>query len=214
MTDNQNEDPGFKIQVVPVTALQQNASIIWATESMEAAIVDPGGDFEVLTAAVDELGVKVVAIWLTHGHIDHIGAATALKNHYGCPIIGPHEDDEFLLSSAQQQGMRFGINDAQDVEPDQYLNEGDTIELSGIKFDVYHCPGHSPGHVIFHQPAAKFAYVGDVLFRGSIGADRSSGRKPRATHSIGRYKVMAIRRPGTVSAWPWFGIDLCTRTNR
>lgn len=169
MTDSTKPEPGFKIQVIPVTPLQQNASIIWSTDTNEAALVDPGGDFDVLTSAVKELQVNVTTIWLTHGHIDHIGAATALKNEYNCPIIGPHKDDEFLLANAQMQGRKYGIDDALNVEPDRYLEEGDTIELAGIVFDVYHCPGHSPGHVIFHQKDSGFAFVGDVLFRGSIG---------------------------------------------
>ena len=185
MTDSQDQEPGFMIQVIPVTPLQQNASIIWSTDTKEAALVDPGGDFDVLTAAVKELQVKITAIWLTHGHIDHIGAATALKNEFNCPIIGPHKDDEFLLANAQKQGMKYGINDALDVEPDRYLEEGDTIELAGIEFDVYHCPGHSPGHVIFHQKETDFAFVGDVLFRGSIGrTDLPGGNHEQLIQSV------------------------------
>ena len=169
MNDNQTPSIGFQIQVIPVTPLQQNASIIWSTETKEAALVDPGGDMDRLIDATKELEVDVQAIWLTHGHIDHVGAATALKEHFDCPIIGPHEDDEFLLEHAETQGKKYGITSARNVQPDQYLNEGDTIALAGIEFDVLHCPGHSPGHVVFHRKAANFAFVGDVLFRGSIG---------------------------------------------
>ena len=177
--------PPFQIEVIPVTALQQNASLIWSTETNEAAIVDPGGDFDRLVGAAEQRGVNVTAVWLTHGHIDHIGAAMAVKQHFECPIIGPHSDDQFLLDAAEDQGFKYGITDAQNVEVDRYLEEGDTIELSGIEFGVLHCPGHSPGHLVFHRCEDNFAFVGDVLFRGSIGrTDLPGGNHEQLIESI------------------------------
>jgi len=167
MTDSPAPQSEFQIRVIPVTPLQQNASIIWSTETMEAAIVDPGGEIDRLMAAVDELGVKVVAVWLTHGHFDHVGAAAAVKERTGCPIIGPHKDDQWLID--QVESGKYGIAEAKSFQPDRYLEEGDTLALAGLQFDVLHCPGHSPGHVVIYQQEAAFAFVGDVLFRGSVG---------------------------------------------
>jgi glyoxylase-like metal-dependent hydrolase (beta-lactamase superfamily II) len=185
MNDTQTPATEFQIQVIPVTPLQQNASIIWSTKTKQAALVDPGGDRDRLIDAAKELQVDITAIWLTHGHIDHIGAATALKDHFGCPIIGPHKDDQFLLDHAETQGMKYGITEAQNVQPDRFLEEGDTIEVAGIEFSVLHCPGHSPGHVVFHRQEAQFAFVGDVLFRGSIGrTDLPGGNFDQLIESI------------------------------
>ena len=169
MNDPQTPPSEFQIQVIPVTLLQQNASIIWSTQTKEAALVDPGGEMDLLIDAAKDLQVVITAIWLTHGHIDHIGAATALKEHFDCPIIGPNQDDQYLLDQAETQGKKYGIHDARNVQPDRFLEEGDTIDLAGIEFGVLHCPGHSPGHVVFHRQQSQFAFVGDVLFRGSIG---------------------------------------------
>ncbi len=169
MNDSQDSRCEFQIRVIPVTPLQQNASLIWSTETSEAALIDPGGDFDRLLDAASNLQVEITAIWLTHGHIDHVGAATAIKNQLGCPIIGPHHDDQFLLDSAKSQGQKYGIAEAENVQSDRLLQDGDTIELAGIEFGVLHCPGHSPGHVVFHRREDDFAFVGDVLFRGSIG---------------------------------------------
>ncbi|WP_182868349.1 MBL fold metallo-hydrolase [Stieleria mannarensis] len=161
--------PRFQIAILPVTPLEQNSSIIWSTETMEAAIVDPGGEAERIAAAVEELGVDVKAVWLTHGHVDHAGAAGAIKQKYGVPIIGPHEKDQFLLDAIESTCANYGIDGGMNVTPDRYLHEGDTVELAGIEFDVYECPGHTPGHIVLVQPEDSFAFVGDVLFRGSVG---------------------------------------------
>jgi len=185
MTEPQTPLRRFQIQVIPVTPLQQNASLIWSTETKEAVFVDPGGDFDRLIGAAEELQVNVTSIWLTHGHIDHVGAAMAIKKRFGCPIIGPHQDDKFLLDAAETQGSKYGIVGAENVQPDRYLDEGDTIELAGIEFDVLHCPGHSPGHVVFHQRENELAFVGDVLFRGSIGrTDLPRGNHEQLINSI------------------------------
>lgn len=185
MQDSQQSKQDFQIQVIPVTLLQQNASILWSTHTKQAVIVDPGGNMDRLIDAAGNLQVEITAIWLTHGHIDHIGAATALKQHFDCPIIGPHKDDQFLLDHAETQGRKYGIADAQNVQSDRYLNEGDTIELAGIEFGVLHCPGHSPGHVVFHRCEDNFALVGDVLFCGSIGrTDLPGGNHQQLIESI------------------------------
>lgn len=169
----------FQIRVIPVTPLQQNASLIWSTDTMECAVVDPGGEIDRLMAVADELGVKIVAVWLTHGHIDHVGAAMAVKERTGCPIIGPHRDDQWLLDEVETQSAKYGIAEGKNVQPDRFLDEGDAVELAGLRFDVLHCPGHSPGHVVLYHQDAEFAFVGDVLFRGSIGRTDL----PRGNHS-------------------------------
>lgn len=173
MTDSEHpgteQQPRFQVCIIPVTPLQQNASIIWSTKTGEAAIVDPGGDADRIIATVAELDVKVVAVWLTHGHIDHVGAAGALKKRYDVPIVGPHERDQFLLDAIEASSGQYGIDGAINITPDRYLHEGDKVELSGIEFDVYECPGHTPGHIVLVQPEDAFAFVGDVLFRGSVG---------------------------------------------
>jgi glyoxylase-like metal-dependent hydrolase (beta-lactamase superfamily II) len=169
MPDSDSPPPRFRVRVIPVTPLQQNASIVWSTETRQAAIVDPGGDAERIAAAVDELDVQVVAVWLTHGHVDHAGAAGAIREMYHVPIIGPHEKDQFLLDRIEANCAKYGIQGGMNITPDRYLQEGDVVELAGIPFDVYECPGHTPGHIVLVQPEQSFALVGDVLFRGSIG---------------------------------------------
>lgn len=182
----------LQINVIPVTPLQQNASIIWSTETKEGVIVDPGGDFERLKERIDELEIKVTAIWLTHGHIDHVGAATACKEEFGCEIVGPHKDDKFLLDEAERQAEKYDIAGARNVEPDRWLEEGDSVELAGLKFDILHCPGHSPGSVVFVQPEMQFALVGDVLFNGSIGrTDLPGGSFEQLIESI-KTKLWAL----------------------
>lgn len=177
--------PPFQVQIVPVTPLQQNAALVWATETKTAAVIDPGGDQDLLLRTAQNLGLNLTAIWLTHGHIDHVGAASAIQQALGIPIIGPHQDDQFLLDSVELQAAQFGLFGAKNVRPDRYLSEGDSVELSGIQFEVLHCPGHSPGHVVFARPEDRFAIVGDVLFRGSIGrTDLPGGNYEQLIRSI------------------------------
>ena len=161
--------PRFQVCIIPVTPLQQNCSIIWSTKTRQAAIVDPGGDADRIISAVAELEVDVTAVWLTHGHIDHVGAAGPIQKRFGIPIFGPHAKDQFLLDAIEASSGNYGIEGACNVTPDRYLCEGDKVELSGIEFDVYECPGHTPGHIVLVQPENAFAFVGDVLFRGSVG---------------------------------------------
>jgi glyoxylase-like metal-dependent hydrolase (beta-lactamase superfamily II) len=167
MTD-QNQAP-LGIAVVPVTAFQQNCSIVWCTLTKEAAIVDPGGDVERIRGAVAELGVTPVAIWLTHGHIDHAGGATELAGVLNLPIIGPHEADKFLLDALPQQGLMFEMRGVQAVTPTRWLADGDAVQLGQANFEVRHVPGHAPGHVTFFNKEAQFLLAGDTVFAGSIG---------------------------------------------
>lgn len=162
-------DQEIQIAVIPVTPLQQNCSILFSSVSGTAVVIDPGGDVDKILEFLNEKKLKVAAIWLTHGHIDHVGGVARLKDQTECPVIGPHRDDQFLLDSVQEQGAHYGVEGGRNFVPDQYLDEGDTLEFETVQFDVYHCPGHSPGHVIFHAASMQFAFVGDVLFQGSIG---------------------------------------------
>ena len=159
----------LKAAIVPVTPFQQNCTLIWDEESKKGAVVDPGGDIDRIEAAIGKVGVTVEKILLTHGHIDHAGAAAEFKEKHGLPIEGPHLADKFLLDGLADQGAMFGLSGARNVTPDRWLAEGDTVEVAGATFSVLHCPGHSPGSVVLFNAAQRFALVGDVLFRGSIG---------------------------------------------
>jgi glyoxylase-like metal-dependent hydrolase (beta-lactamase superfamily II) len=156
--------------IIPVTAFQQNCTVLYDAETKHGVVVDPGGDVAHIREALDKNGITVDAIWLTHGHIDHAGGAMELKDALGVEIIGPHKDDKMLLDGLEDQARMFGVEaDVRNVTPDRWLEEGDTVSFSGHEFEVLHCPGHAPGHVVFYNRAAGFAHVGDVLFRGSIG---------------------------------------------
>ena len=161
-------NPPMKAGIIPVTPLQQNCSLIWCTATNKGALVDPGGDLDKVKAALKNSGVELEKILLTHGHIDHCGEAGILAKELGVPIEGPHEADRFWISRLDDDGPRFGIR-GEVFEPDRWLVDGDTVRVGNLTFDVYHCPGHTPGHVVFHHPESKLAIVGDVLFQGSIG---------------------------------------------
>jgi hydroxyacylglutathione hydrolase len=166
----------LKGAIIPVTPFQQNCTILWDDASNRAVVVDPGGDVERILAAIDQTGVTVERIWLTHGHLDHAGGATelqeVLRGRAGepedVPIEGPDRRDEFLLQGLEAQGASYGFA-LRNVSVDRWLREGDSVSLGEHRFDVLHCPGHTPGHVVFVNHAARFALVGDVLFQGSIG---------------------------------------------
>jgi hydroxyacylglutathione hydrolase len=162
-------DPALKVAVVPVTAFQQNASIIWCTATNDAAIVDPGGDVPRLMDAVTKLAVTPKAIWLTHGHIDHAGGAADLAAALQLPIIGPHRDDQFLMDNLEEQGRMFGLAGAKAVTSGRYLTDGDTVTLGALTFTIAHVPGHSPGSVTYYHEPSLFLLAGDTLFQGSIG---------------------------------------------
>ncbi len=158
----------LKAAIVPVTPLQQNCTLVWGETSNRGVVVDPGGDIERITEAVRELGLTIEQILLTHGHIDHAGGAADLKDALRVPLVGPHQADKFLLDTLPENAQRFGMT-ARVAAPDRWLSEGDQIEIADQAFQIFHCPGHSPGSVVFHNPEQRFALVGDVLFAGSIG---------------------------------------------
>ena len=169
----------LQVAVIPVTPLQQNASLIWCTKTKQAAVVDAGGDVPRLKAAIEKTGVTLTKVLLTHGHFDHAGGAAELAALYGVPVEGPHRADDFLLADMANAGARWGVPGGKPVTPDRWLAEGDTVTVGEVSFDVYHCPGHTPGHVVFVQPEVRFALVGDVIFAGSVGrTDFSHAGKP------------------------------------
>jgi len=182
----------LQIAIVQVTPFQQNCTLLWNTKSMNGVVVDPGGDIERIQAAIKETGIKVQAIWLTHGHIDHAAGAMDLKAALGVDIIGPHKADVDLLNNLEKQAAMFGLpGKVKNAQPDRWLEEGDVLSVDELDFEVLHCPGHAPGHVVFYNRAAKFAHVGDVLFAGSIGrTDLPGGDHATLINSI-KTKLMA-----------------------
>ena len=160
----------LKISIVPVTPFEQNCTLMWDADTLDAVVVDPGGDVDRITAAIEQTGIKIAKILITHGHIDHVGGAMDLKDRLGVDIIGPHRDDAGLCAAIEDQARMFGVTGSvRNMTPDTWLREGDVVEAAGREFAVLHCPGHAPGHVVFIDHQGKFAHVGDVLFSGSIG---------------------------------------------
>ncbi|KLV10849.1 MBL fold metallo-hydrolase [Photobacterium ganghwense] len=159
----------FQFEIVPVTPFQQNCSIIWCDETKQAALVDPGGDIQLLKDKVQQLGLTVTKLILTHGHLDHVGGTEPLAKEWAVPVIGPHKEDAFWLQGLPSQSQMFGFPLTEAFDPDQWLNDGDTISVGNQTLSVYHTPGHTPGHVILFNDEAKVAFVGDVLFKGGIG---------------------------------------------
>lgn len=160
--------PPLKAAIIPVTPLQQNCTLIWCTKTMKGAFSDPGGDLDRLKAAAESQGVTIEKILITHGHLDHCGQAGMLARELGVPIEGPHEADRFWIDKLGEDGQKYGMH-AEIFEPDRWLVNGDSVTVGELTLDVYHCPGHTPGHVVFHHAPSKLAIVGDVLFQGSIG---------------------------------------------
>ena len=154
---------------VPVTPFQQNCSIVWCDATQEAAIIDAGGDIPVLLAEIARLGLTLKALWVTHAHIDHAGAVGELADTLALPIVGPHTGDQFWIDGLAQQSVMFGFAPARQFTPTRWLQDRDTVQIGHETLNVRHCPGHTPGHVVFHAPQIKRAFVGDVLFAGSIG---------------------------------------------
>ena len=161
-------DQPLRAAIIPVTPLQQNCSLIWCTKTMRGAFVDPGGDLPKLRDAVARAGVTIEKILVTHGHIDHCGSAGIFAKELGVPIEGPHEEDRFWISRLADDGRNYGVA-GEPFEPDRWLVDGDTVTLGELTLNVRHCPGHTPGHIVFHHPESRLAIVGDVLFAGSIG---------------------------------------------
>lgn len=159
----------MQFEIIPVTGFQQNCTLVWCESSNEAAVIDPGGDLNKITARVEALQLKLTQIWLTHGHIDHAGGTGELADKLHLPIIGPHKEDAFWIDGLAQQSQMFGFPAAKPFTPTRWLEDGDAVQLGEEVFQVIHCPGHTPGHVVFYHEGAQFAQVGDVLFQGSIG---------------------------------------------
>ena len=160
--------PPLRAAIILVTPLQQNCTLLWCTKTLRGAFVDPGGDLPRLKAAAQQAGVAVEKILLTHGHIDHCGSAGILAAELGVPIEGPHRDDIYWIERLAEDGTKYGIA-GQPFEPDRWLEDEDRVTVGELTLDVRHCPGHTPGHVVFHHPESRLATVGDVLFQGSIG---------------------------------------------
>ena len=160
--------PPMRVGIVPVTAFEQNCSLVWCTKTMRGALVDPGGDLDKLKMALEKTGVTLEKILLTHGHMDHCGQAGVLAKELGVPIEGPHEGDRFWIEGLDDAAKRFGM-EGESFEPDRWLHDGETVTVGELTLNVVHCPGHTPGHVIFHHAPSQLALVGDVLFAGSIG---------------------------------------------
>ncbi len=159
----------LKYQIIPVTAFMQNCTLLWCSETLQAALVDPGGEAERLLEAVAQAGVTLSQILLTHGHLDHVGAAAELRTRTGCPVVGPHQADAFWLDALPSQSQMFGFAHTDALVPDRWLEEGEQIALGHLQLQVLHCPGHTPGHVVFFDADSQLALVGDVLFQGGIG---------------------------------------------
>lgn len=159
----------LRVEIIKVTPFQQNCSLIWCNQTMRAAVIDPGGDLEKILNTIKRFQVDVKQVLLTHGHLDHAGGANELSERLSIPVIGPHKEDKFWLQGMEQQAQNYGFPRVKVCQPDEWLDEGKIITVGNEKLDVYHCPGHTPGHVIFHHQDSKLAFVGDVLFKGSIG---------------------------------------------
>ena len=184
--------PDFNLQVVPVTPFQQNCSIAWSAATKRGAVIDPGGDLPAIREALKELGVTADKIVLTHGHIDHAGGAAELAEELRVEIVGPHAADKPLLDRLEAQGRQYGLDGVRNVTPTRFLEEGESVEIGGVAFDVPHCPGHSPGSVVLVAPSLKFALMGDVLFQGSVGrTDLPGGSHERLIASI-KTKVLPL----------------------
>jgi len=159
----------LRVELIPVTPFQQNCSVIWCSDTLITAIVDPGGDLEKITAVIEKHQLQPEKILLTHGHLDHAGGAAGLARELNIPVIGPHKDDLFWLEGMEQQAQAYGFGGVETCHPQQWLVEGDEITLGNQRLKVLHCPGHTPGHVVFYHQPSELAFVGDVLFKGSIG---------------------------------------------
>jgi len=176
----------INIAIIPVTAFEQNCTLIWQDGEKHGVVIDPGGDAVRILEFIRENEIIIDHILLTHGHLDHVGAAMELKAELGVEIIGPHIDDKSLCERVEIIAANYGMGDGfKNVEPDRWLKEGETVEIAGYTFNVLHCPGHAPGHVVFYNDELKFAHVGDVLFKGSVGrTDLPGGNHEQLIASI------------------------------
>ena len=176
----------LQCEIIPVTPFQQNCSLVWDTATMRGALVDAGGEVEHLLERVRHHGVQLEKLLVTHGHLDHASGVQDLAERFQLPIEGPHEDDLFWIEGLPQAAKQYGFPPARSFTPDRWLHHGDTVTVGSLTFDVLHCPGHTPGHVVFHHAPSRVAFVGDVLFQGSIGRTDF----PRGNHA---HLIDAIR---------------------
>ena len=175
----------MKYKIIPVTPFEQNCTLLYCDKNSVAAIVDPGGDIPLIESAIKETGVTLENILVTHAHIDHVGAVAELAEKYQLPIVGPHRNDQFWIDALPQQSEMFGFPASKRFTPDRWLDHGDQVSVGETILEVIHCPGHTPGHVIYYSPKDKLAIVGDVLFAGSIGrTDFPQGNHDDLIHSI------------------------------
>jgi glyoxylase-like metal-dependent hydrolase (beta-lactamase superfamily II) len=171
--------------IIPVTLFQQNCTLLWCETTKKAVVIDPGGDVDQIRAAIDHAGVSVENIWLTHGHVDHVGGADELREQLKVPVEGPHIGDQFLMDHVVESARAFGLSGVRNVTPDRWFTDGERLTIGELSFDVLHCPGHSPGSVVYFNDAMRFALVGDVLFAGSIGrTDLPGGNHATLINSI------------------------------
>jgi hydroxyacylglutathione hydrolase len=187
-----------KALVIPVTPFQQNCTLLWCEATRRAVVIDPGGDLPDIERAIAEAKVTVDKIWLTHGHVDHVGGADELRAKLNVPIEGPHGSDQYLLDHVVDAALMFGIEGVANVTPDRWLEEGDRVEVGQLTFDILHCPGHSPGSVAFINAAQRLAIVGDVLFSGSIGRTDLPGGDHRQLLKSIRDKLLPLEDDVTV----------------
>lgn len=159
----------LRAAIVPVTPFQQNCTILWCTKTGKAAVIDPGGDVERILDGLKQTQVEPEQVLLTHGHIDHAGGAAELAERLGVPIVGPQREDRWLLESLPESGAEYGMAGVRPVTPDRWLEEGEAVRVGEVPFEVLHCPGHTPGHVVFINRDIGFGVLGDVLFQGSVG---------------------------------------------
>jgi len=195
---NASNDPPFRVAIIPVTPFQQNCSLVWEVATARGAVVDPGGDVDRILRVIDEAKVDVEKILITHGHVDHIGGVSELKERLEAatgriiPVEGPHAADATIIANLPDSARRFGLVGVRPMEPGRWLTEGDTVTVGSIPFEILHCPGHSPGSVVFYQREAGFALVGDVIFQGSVGrTDLPGGNHDQLIASI-RDKLLPL----------------------
>ena len=159
----------MRYAILPVTPFDQNCTVFWCTKTRQAAVIDPGGDIDRILQLLNDEQLTLAKILVTHGHIDHAGGVAALVEKIAVPIEGPHEEDRFWIDGMPQQSKMFGFPEVRSFTPTRWLKTGDKINFGEIELDVLHCPGHTPGHVVFYHAPTRLVQVGDVLFQGSIG---------------------------------------------
>lgn len=182
----------LKFRVIPVTPLQQNCTLLICTETNKAAVIDPGGDLHLIEATIHSEQVQLEKIWITHGHLDHAGGTLELSQRFGIPIEGPHRDDNFWIQAIPNQCQLLGFQMCQPFTPTRWLEEGDRVTIGNLELQVLHCPGHTPGHLVFYHPQSRWAQVGDVIFSNSVGRSDLPGGDPNALLNSIRNKLFKL----------------------